>query len=123
MSKFSEILVLMCRKVFSAFYPVLHETFSNSYGFPVMQEFNLFYLHLVLYYRKHSYSVSTNLSNLSLLFHQKFTLLSYDLKNVLTKQFPKMQKQPFANILQNRCYFKFPDIHKKICVEVPFEYS
>ena len=27
-----------------------------------------------------------------------------------------MQKQPFANVLQNRCSYKFPDIHKKISV-------
>ena len=25
-----------------------------------------------------------------------------DVKNVLTKQFPKMQKQPFANVLQKQ---------------------
>ena len=30
-----------------------------------------------------------------------------------------MQKQPFANVLQNRCSYKFPDIHKKICEEAP----
>ena len=24
--------------------------------------------------------------------------------------------EPFANVLQNRCYHKFPDIHKKISV-------
>ena len=28
-----------------------------------------------------------------------------------------MQKQPFANVLQNRCSYEFPDIHKKLCVE------
>ena len=27
-----------------------------------------------------------------------------------------MQKQPFANVLQNRCSYKFPNIHKKISV-------
>ena len=43
-------------------------------------------------------------------FHQKFPLLSYDLKNVLTKDSPM---QPFANVLQIRCYCKFPDNHKK----------
>ena len=47
MSKFSEMLI----KIFHAFYPILHETFSNSYGFPLMQEFNPFYTHLVLYDR------------------------------------------------------------------------
>ena len=71
-SIFSEILILVCRKMFSAFYPVLHETFSNSYDFPLMQEFNPFYPHLVLYDRKHFCSVLADLSNLSFLFHQKF---------------------------------------------------
>ena len=52
-SKFSEMLILMCRKIFSAFYPILHETFSNSYSFRHMQEFNPLYPHLVLYDRKH----------------------------------------------------------------------
>ena len=41
-------------------------------------------------------------------------MLSSDLKNVLTKHFPKMQ--PFANVLQNRSSYKFPDIRKKISV-------
>ena len=57
--------------------------------------------------------------NHSFLFHQKFHLLSYDLKNVLTKQFPKIQKHPFVNIFQNRCSYKFPDIHQKISVLKP----
>ena len=104
MSKFSEILILVCRKIFSAFYPILHETFSNSYGFPLMQEFNPFYPHLVLYDRKHFCSILTDLSDLSFLFYQKLHLLINDLKNVLTKQFPKIQKQPFANVLQNRSF-------------------
>ena len=85
---------------------------SNSYVSPLMEEFNPFYPHLVLYDRKHFCSVLTDLRNLSFLFHQKFPLLSYDLKNVLTKQFPKMPKQPFAS----KCSSKFPDIHKKISV-------
>ena len=29
MSKFSEILILLCRKIFSVFYPIFHETFSK----------------------------------------------------------------------------------------------
>ena len=90
MSKFSEILILVCRKIFSAFYQILHETFSNSYGFPLMKEFNTFYPHLELYDWKHFCSIFTDLSNLSFLFHQKFPLLSYNLKNALTKQFTKM---------------------------------
>ena len=35
-SKFSEIMLLVCRKIFSTFYLILHETFSNSCGFPLM---------------------------------------------------------------------------------------
>ena len=44
------------------------------------------------------------------LFHQKFSLLSSDLKNVLANDFPM---QPFANVLQIRCYCKFPDNYNK----------
>ena len=102
MSKFSEMLILVGRKRFSAFNLILPETFSNSYDFPLMQEFNPFYPHLVLYDRKHFCSILTDLSNLLFLFHQKFPLVSYDVKNVLTKQFPKMQKQLFANVLQKQ---------------------
>ena len=87
MSKFSEMLILVCRKIFSAFYPILHETFSNSYGFPLMQEFNPFYPHLVLYDRKHFCSVLTDLAT----FYFCFIASS-----------PKMQKQPFANVLQKQ---------------------
>ena len=39
MSKFSKIFILLCRKIFSAFHPILHETFPNSYGFSLMQEY------------------------------------------------------------------------------------
>ena len=77
MSKISEILILVCRKIISVFYPILHETFSSSYGFPLMKEFNPFYPHLVLYERKHFCSVLTDLSKLSFLFHQKLPLRSY----------------------------------------------
>ena len=66
MLKFSEI--------FSAFYPILVETFC---------------------------SILSNLSNLSQ--HYRWT-------NVLTKDFPM---QLFANVLQIRCYCKFPNNHKK----------
>ena len=53
MPKFTEMLMLVCTKIFSAFYPTLHESVSNSYGFALLQEFNIFYLRLVLYDRKH----------------------------------------------------------------------
>ena len=101
----------MCKKIFSAFYLILHETFSILY-----KNFNLSSPHLVLYDRKHFCSILTNLRNLLLkrwlfLFHQKFPLLSSNLKNVLTKHFPKMQLS--ANTLQNRCHYKFLNIHKK----------
>ena len=43
-------------------------------------------------------------------FHQKLPFLSFDLKNIFTKDFPM---QLFANGLQIRCYCKFPDNHKK----------
>ena len=54
----------VCRKIFSAFYLILLETFSNSYGFPLMQEFNPVYPHLVLNDRNYFCSVLTDLSNL-----------------------------------------------------------
>ena len=43
-------------------------------------------------------------------FHQKFSLLSSDLKKFLAKDFPM---QPFANVLQITCYCKFLDNQKK----------
>ena len=84
-SKFSEILILVCRKIFSAFYPILHETFSNSYGFPLMQEFNPFYPHLVLYDRK------IFLFNLDW-FEQLFNFVS--------------SKVPFAKLRCEECSYK-----------------
>ena len=112
MLKFPEILILLCRKTFSVFYPIFHETFSNSCSF------NLFCKNLisslVLYHRKHFYSILTNLSNLS---HSKPSIVPFaefrsDLKNVLTEHFPTMQL--FANVLQNKSSYKFPNICKKI---------
>ena len=35
-SKFSENLLRVCRKMFSAFYLILHETFTNTCGLPLM---------------------------------------------------------------------------------------
>ena len=70
MSKFTETLMLVSRKIFSAFYRTMHESFSNSYGFALLQEFNIFYPHLVLYDRKHFCSILTDLSNLLFLFHK-----------------------------------------------------
>ena len=49
MSRFSETSLPVCRKIFSAFYLILHEDFSNRYGFPLTEQFNLFSPHLVLY--------------------------------------------------------------------------
>ena len=70
MSKFTEMLMLVCRKICSAFYVTLHESFSNSYGLAPLQKCNIFYLHLVLYDRKHFCSILTDLSNLLFLFHK-----------------------------------------------------
>ena len=36
MSKFPETLILLCRKIFSVFYPIFHETFCNSCGFALI---------------------------------------------------------------------------------------
>ena len=82
MLKFSKILILRCRKIFSVFYHILHETFCNSCDFPPMQEFmhqvirvwqlplfkHLLYLfspHLVYYDRKQFSSILTDMRNLS----------------------------------------------------------
>ena len=70
MLKFTEMLILVSKKILSAFYPILHESFSNSYGLALFQEFNPFYPHLVLYDRKHFCSILTDLSNLLFLFHK-----------------------------------------------------
>ena len=35
-SKFREILILLCRKIFFIFYPIFHKTFSDSYGFAII---------------------------------------------------------------------------------------
>ena len=70
MSKFTEMLVLVHQNIFSAFQPILYESFSNSYGFALLQEFNPFYPHLVLYDRKRFCSILTDLNNL------KFPLLN-----------------------------------------------
>ena len=104
-------------KYFQRFiYLILHETFSNSCGLPLAQKFNPFYTHLVLCDRNFFFfPILTDSSNLSFLFHQ-VPLTKYDLENVLTKQFPKMQKQSFTIVLQNTCSYKFPDIYKKISV-------
>ena len=118
--------MLMCRKIFAAFYPIFHKTFSDSCGFALIQEFNLFLKNLIsshstLSQDQHFYSILTNLSNLS---HSKssivpFAKFRYDPKNFLKKHFPTMQ--PFANVLQNSSSYKFPDIFKKIfALESPF---
>ena len=65
MWKFTEMLILVCRKVFSAFQPILHESFSNSYAFALLQKVNPFYPHLILYYWKHFCSILTVTKNIS----------------------------------------------------------
>ena len=64
------MLMLVCRKIFSAFCLTSHESFSNSCGFALLQEFNPLYPHLVLYVRKHFCLILTDLSNLLFLFHK-----------------------------------------------------
>ena len=83
MSKFSEILILVCRKMFSC-YPIFMKLLPVAmisllcknlilFVFLLMQEFNPFYPYLVLKVRKYFCSVLTDLSNLSFLFHQKWS--------------------------------------------------
>ena len=120
MSKFPEILILLCRKIFFAFIWFFTKHFPIAVVLLLYKNL-IFFLriwspHVVLYYRKHFYSILTNLSNLS---HSKSSIVPFakfrsDLKNVLTKHFPTMQ--PFANVIQNRSSYKFRNIRKKISV-------
>ena len=157
---------------------------SNSYAFGLLQEFNISYPHLVLYDRKHFFSVLTDLSNLLFLFHKinqyeecsyqtvsknagaavrkcsleavaqrcsvkklfveisqnsqentcaRVSLLSCRPRSatlfkrrpcflVFPVNFAKFGRTPFLTehlwwlllVLQNRCSYKFPDIHQKI---------
>ena len=48
MSKFFKILLLVCRKTFSAFLSDFAWNFFNSCDFPLMEQFNIFSPHLVL---------------------------------------------------------------------------
>ena len=57
--------MLVCRKIFSAFYSILHEIVSKSCGFHLISEFNVFSPHLVLYNMKHFCSTLTSFSNLA----------------------------------------------------------
>ena len=82
-------------------------------GFPLMQELNPCCSHLVFYERKHFCSVLTDLSNFSFLFHQKFPLLSSDMKNILTKKFPKTQKRPFAMFFRIDVLINFSIFERK----------
>ena len=97
-----------------------------------MQEFNSFYPHLVLYreHREHFCSIWADLGNFFFLFHQKFHLLSYDLKNVFTKQVSKNAEAAVckcsSEVATQRCSAKerpleiSQNLQKNICVEVPF---
>ena len=92
----------------SAFYPILHESFSNSYGFALLQEFNIFYPHLVLYDRKHFCSILTDLSNLLFLFHQKFAKLAYEkcCYETVSKNAEADVRKCFSETVAQRCSVK-----------------
>ena len=116
MSMFSKILLLVCRKVFLFFI-----RFSMKL-FPIAVV-SLLYKNLIIYLSSPSTSWhETFLSNLDwseqYFTHQVTIFVSSKcffgkLKNVLTKHFPKIQKQPFPNVLQNRCSNKFPIFARK----------
>ena len=66
MLKFSEILVLVCRKIFSSvFIQFCAEIIPIAVVSILSQNLIFFSVRLVLYDRKHSCSILTNLSNLS----------------------------------------------------------
>ena len=67
---------------------IFHETFSNSCGFAVIQDL-IFFLRIwsplvVLYCRKHFYSILTNLSNLS---HSKSSIVPFASSDLSWKTF------------------------------------
>ena len=100
--------MLVCRKIFSAFYPTLHESFSNSYGFALLQEFNPFYHPLGLYDRKYFCSILTDLSNLLFLFHQKFFKLAYEkcCYETVSKNAEADVRKCFSETVAQRCSVK-----------------
>ena len=110
MLKLSEILILVCSKkkflLFNRFCMKLFLIAVVSISYK-----NLIFSLLTKYFMIGNIFDLSNLlhSWWPFLFHQKF--LISDLKNFLTEHFPKMQ--PFANVVQNRCYYKFLDIHRK----------
>ena len=122
MSKFPEILILLRRKS-SCFLSDFSRNFFLQLWFSSYIRIESFFLNLnlshsiyILYYRKNFYSILTNLSNLS---HSKSSIVPFvkfrsDVKKALIKHFPTML--PFANILQNRSSYEFPNICKIISV-------
>ena len=120
MSKFPEVLILLCRNTFLFFVQFFTKLFPIAAVLLLYKNLIFFQRiwspHVALYFRKHFYSILTNLTNLS---YSRSSVVPFaksrsDLKNVLTKHFPTMQ--PFANVLQNRSFYKFPDICKIISV-------
>ena len=94
MSKFSEILILVCSKRFSVFFNELCPiaVVSPSLDFSLLNWYfmigNIFVQPWLIWATFHTASD-----------YERFPLLGYYLKNVLIKHFPKMQKQPFAYVL------------------------
>ena len=65
---------------------------------------SLFSPHLIFSDTKHFCSILTDLSNLSLSNRlSKVPFARLWLENRSEKHFPKMQKQPFADVFQNKC--------------------
>ena len=91
--------------------------------FPSDIRINLFCPHQVLYDTKHFRSILTNLSNLlhrrwPFLFHQKFPLLSSDLKNVLRNIFQKCSG--LQMFFKEGVIINFLIFTRNICVWVTF---
>ena len=100
MSKLSEILISYGCEDFLLFTLFYMKPFPIAVALVVCKNLIFFFSPSTLC-RKNVCSVLNNLSNL---------LLSSDLKNVFTKI---LQKRSCS---QNRCSYKFPNIHKKISV-------
>ena len=92
MSKYSEILILVCRKTFSAFF---NATLFSSCDIPQFRLSLLNWYFMIGNIFGQSWLIWASFHTAS--DHQSFPLLGIDLKkNVLTKHFQKKQKQPFA---------------------------
>ena len=104
MLKFSEILILTCRKFYSVFYLILHMKF-----FPIAVVSPL----CILGFNFHTLW-------LQFLFHQKFPLLSYDLKRCYTVSLndKDVYKEFAPNKFLENTFQKFRSSHSQLFFKI-----